>query len=183
MASSNQVVVLQKDVQELEQMNGSLLDRLAQLERELESARVQASQAEAQNKVVCLERDELRRELAAVSETRCQPTHVAPSQDDLHKALLEIERFEALLRTETEQRVELESRLALRQKLDVENGLAHQLEVTELERMNSFLASENTALQEKLNKAQSASQQVQPFYKAEMSTEPCAEPEQDEFRS
>lgn len=186
---SSQVSFLQKDVQELEQMNGSLLRSVAQLECELKQTQSRASEAEAQIKVVCVERDELRRKFDAVSEEHrllrastgpCLASSNLPTQeipqDDLRSALLEIERFENLLRTEREQRAELESRLALQKKVDVENGLSHSLEVSELERMNTMLAAENAALQEKISKVQLTSQQSSSFY----NTEPCAEPEQDE---
>jgi len=186
MDSSSQVAVLQNDVQELEQMNSSLLDRVAQLERELAQTRSRAASAEAQTMVVCVERDDLRKRLSAVSEENLllqQKTSVQfndAQQEDLRSALLDIERFESLLRVETEQRAELEARLASRQKLEVENGLTHSLEVSELESMNTMLATENASLQEKIKKMELVPQQPPLFCKPEISTEPCAEPEQDD---
>jgi hypothetical protein len=179
MDTSSQVIALQKDVHELEQMNGSLIDRVKQLERELTQTRSEA-------KIVEAERDSLRRQLDSLSEehrlqaSRNPPVQVAPPKDDLCAALLEIESFESLLRIETDKRVDLESRLASRQKQDVENGLAHSLEVSELERMNTMLAAEKASVEEKLNKLQVTGQQSSSFYKVEQSTEPFAEPEQDE---
>jgi len=158
-------------------MNGSLLDRVSQLERELMQAQSRALEAEAQNKVLRTERDELSKKFPVVSQ-ELQMKEV-PQQDVL-SALLEIERFETLLRVEKEQRVELEAQLTMRQKLDVENGLSHSLEVSELERMNTMLAAENAALQEKMSKMQITSLQPSSFYKPDLSAEPCAEPEQDE---
>jgi hypothetical protein len=173
MDSSSQVVILQKDVQELEQMNRSLLERVAQLEAELALARSQASDAEAQLKVVSAEKDELRGKFlkAECAETR---------DNELRSAFIEIERFESLLRTESEQRAELEAQLAWRQRQDIENGLSHSLEVSELERMNALLAAEKASLQEQMTKMQVAAPQPPLIFKPELSMEPCAEPEQEE---
>eukprot|EP00746_Dinoflagellata_sp_MGD_P161449 gnl/MRDRNA2_/MRDRNA2_88592_c0_seq1.p1 gnl/MRDRNA2_/MRDRNA2_88592_c0~~gnl/MRDRNA2_/MRDRNA2_88592_c0_seq1.p1 ORF type:complete len:187 (+),score=52.90 gnl/MRDRNA2_/MRDRNA2_88592_c0_seq1:71-631(+) len=174
MDSSSQVVVLRKDVQELEQMNGSLLDRVAQLERELALAQSRASDAEVKLEVVSAERDILRSKLA-------QPERKETEEGDLRSALIEIERFDALLRAESEERAQLETQLAWRQKQDIENGLSHSLEVSELERMNAMLAAENASLQEKMKKMQDTGSQPPLIqYKSEFSVEPCAEPEQEE---
>lgn len=177
MDSSSQVAVLQKDVQQLEQMNGSLLDRVALLERELALAQSRASDAEAKLDVVSAERDVLRSKLA-----QSERTSKETGDSDLRSAFIEIERFEALLRTESEQRAQLETQLAWRQKQDIENGLSHSLEVSELERMNAMLAAENASLQENMKKLQDTGSQapINITYKSEFSMEPCAEPEQDE---
>lgn len=179
MDRSNQVAVLQKDVQELEQMNGALLDRVAQLEREVALARSQASEAEVQVQVVCAERDELRNRVRAVQEQSCLQLKET-REDDLRSAFMEIERFESLLRTEAKQRAELEAQLACRQKQDIENGLSHSLEVSELERMNTLLAAENASLQEKIKKIQVTGPEPPLICRSDLSTEPCAEPEQEE---
>jgi len=183
MDSSSQISVLRKDVQELEQMNGTLLDKVAKLERELMHAQSRASEAESRNDVLCAERDELRKKLliASTETTAVEPKGIP--QQDLRSALLEIERFESLLRIEKEARSQLEGQLALRQKLDVETGLSHQLAVSELERMNAMLAADNASLQETINKTQLAPLQPSSLYKPELSMEPCAEPEQDENNS
>lgn len=180
MTSCSQVALLQKDVQELEQMNGSLLNRVAQLERELAQARSQASESEAQIQVVRAERDDLRIRLCTVSQEPTSLQHTKASEEDLRSAFIEIERFESRLRTEAEQRAELETQLAIRQKQDVENGLSHSLEVSELERMNAMLAAENASLQEKMAKMQTMGMQPPLSNRPELSMEPCAEPEQDE---
>lgn len=186
MDSSSQVAVLQKDVQELEQMNSSLLERVSHLERELSQAQSMASEAETQTKLAYAERDELRKRLCTVSEEhrllqeRTSVQSKEGSGEDLRSALFEIERFEGLLRAETKRRTELEDQLALRQKLDVENGLSHSLEVSELERMNTMLAAQNASLQENIQKMQNMQLQPSAFYKPEISAEPCAEPEQDD---
>jgi len=176
MDSPSQVAVLQKDVQELEQMNGSLLDRVAQLERELALAQSRASDAEAKIEVVSAERDVLRSKLA-------QAERQETGDSDLRSAFIEIERFETLLRTESDQRAQLETQLAWRQKQDIENGLSHSLEVSELERMNAILAADNASLQEKMKKMQEmqdTGSQSPLIYRSEFSMEPCAEPEQEE---
>jgi hypothetical protein len=178
MDSSSQVAVLQKDVQELEQMNGSLLDRVAQLEKELALARSRAYDAEAKLEGVSAERDVLRSKLAQVDHKESGENNLQAS--DLRSAFIEIERFETLLRTESEQRAELETRLAWCQKQDIENGLSHSLEVSELERMNALLAAENASLQEKMKKMQDPGSQSPLIYRSEFSMEPCAEPEQEE---
>lgn len=161
MSSSSQMAILQMDVQELEQMNGSLLDRIDSIESELQ-------QEKAQTKAISAERDELRHELRTVE------------KEDVRAAILELERLDVLLRNELEQRAELESQLAMRPKADVEKGLAHSLEVSELERMNALLAVENAKLLERINKVQPSSPYKPEFnYKPELNAEPCAEPEQE----
>jgi len=154
------MAILQVDVRELEHMNGSLLDRIAYLESELQQEKVQT-------KVVCAERDELRHKLCAFSE----------KEEEVRAAFLELERIDGLLRNEAEQRADLDSQLAMRRKADVENGLAHALEVSELERMNALLASENAKLLKRIEKVQPSSlDKTALMYKPELNAEPCAEP-------
>eukprot|EP00746_Dinoflagellata_sp_MGD_P142244 gnl/MRDRNA2_/MRDRNA2_75210_c0_seq1.p1 gnl/MRDRNA2_/MRDRNA2_75210_c0~~gnl/MRDRNA2_/MRDRNA2_75210_c0_seq1.p1 ORF type:complete len:183 (-),score=58.01 gnl/MRDRNA2_/MRDRNA2_75210_c0_seq1:15-563(-) len=163
MSSTSQMAILQMDVQELEQMNGSLLDRISSLESEL-------GQEKAQTKAISSERDELRHKLLTVQE------------EDVRAAFLELERLDGLLRNELEHRAELESQLAMHRRADVEKGLAHSFEVSELERMNALLAVENAKLLEKINKVQASSQYKPEFnYKPEPNAEPCAEPEQEQY--
>eukprot|EP00928_Gymnodinium_smaydae_P090264 TRINITY_DN74090_c0_g1_i1.p2 TRINITY_DN74090_c0_g1~~TRINITY_DN74090_c0_g1_i1.p2 ORF type:complete len:197 (-),score=72.36 TRINITY_DN74090_c0_g1_i1:156-746(-) len=140
---------LRKDIQELEAMNGALLERVADLQDELRQARADAAEAKA--KLSAREGGSSSSDGAAAAAAAAKASAAAAAaRQDLIDAHRELERMESLLRAEATRATDLEAELT-----EVRGSVClRSREVSELELMNTMLADENTRLAEKLSRLQ-----------------------------